>query len=287
MSNSTTTTQIPTAEMLLLARDLVGPLLLGALLNVWLYGAFIMQVHTYFQHSPKDPLWMKIMVGGLTIIDTLNTVVSCYVGYDFSVNDFGDVPRILTATKMFALMIITIAVTGSIVQIFFGLRVKWLTGNQWLGWALIIAAFAQSLLGIGCAIGGEILLEFVEFQKFRGLVIAWLVIAAVVDLTIAAILVTFLRNAKTGFEETDDFLETLTKLTIQTGLITAVWATVDLVLFMTLDNNWHFMLNMTLAKLYGNCLMSSLNARMEWHRSQHLSSSRLQRFVRSLTMRAP
>ncbi|KAF8320339.1 hypothetical protein DL93DRAFT_1834272 [Clavulina sp. PMI_390] len=268
---------ISTAEMLLLARDLVGPLLLGALLNVWLYGAFMMQVLTYFHHAPKDPMWMKIMVGGLTIIDTVNSVLSCYVAYDFSVNDFGDVSRILTATPVFAVMIITIAVTGSIVQIFFGFRVKWLTGNLWLGWSIIFAAFMQGLLGIGCSIGGYIVLEFVEFQKFRGLVVAWLVIAAIVDLTIAAVLVSFLRKARTGFEDTDDFLATLTRLTIQTGLITAVWATVDCVLFLTEDNNWHFMLNMALAKLYGNCLMSSLNARMEWQHSQ-LSSARRQRF---------
>lgn len=53
------------------------------------------------------------------------------------------------------------AITGSIVQAFFGLcvmlaltrlklelmvpfsRVKWLTGNRWLGWGIIVAAFLQ------------------------------------------------------------------------------------------------------------------------------------------------
>ncbi|KAF8320437.1 hypothetical protein DL93DRAFT_2074090 [Clavulina sp. PMI_390] len=275
MSNSTAAAQAATAEMLVLARDLVGPLLLGALLNVWLYGAFMMQVQTYFQNSPTDPLWMKTMVGGLAVLDTLNSILSCYVAYDYSVNDFGNVSRILTGTPVFAVMIISVAVVGSIVQIFFGFRVKWLTGNVWLGWAVIFAAFMQGLLGIGTSTAGYIVREFVDYFKFRGLVIAWLILAAVVDLSIATVLVTFLRQARTGFEETDDFLASLTRLTIQTGLITAVWATVDCVLFLTLDNNWHFVLVMSLAKLYGNCLMSSLNARMQHH--QQLSSAKRHR----------
>jgi len=57
-----------------LARDFVGPLLLGAIINIWLvrvahinslwgallltpncpkYGAFLMQVQTYFRHAQK------------------------------------------------------------------------------------------------------------------------------------------------------------------------------------------------------------------------------------------
>ncbi|KAF8320338.1 hypothetical protein DL93DRAFT_2163965 [Clavulina sp. PMI_390] len=268
MSNSTTTPQIPVAEMTLLARDLVGPLLVGALLNAWLYGAFMMQVFKYFQQAPKDPLWMKGMVGGLALLDTLNSALSCAVAYDFAVNDFGDVSKILVGTPVFAAMIISVAITGSVVQMFFGFRVKWLTGNLWLGWAVISAAFLQGLLGIATSTAGYVIREFVQYYKFRGLVTAWLILAAVIDLSIATVLVTFLRKARTGFEETDDFLASLTRLTIQTGLITAVWATVDAIIFLTLDNNWHF--------VYGNCLMSSLNARAE--HSQQLSSARRQKY---------
>lgn len=68
-----------------------------------------MQVQTYFRHAAKyvpagetlviepdswalsnsDPRWMKIMVYVLTTVDTVNSVVSCYVAYDYSVRDFG------------------------------------------------------------------------------------------------------------------------------------------------------------------------------------------------------
>lgn len=121
-------TPLPQSVVLQLSRDLVGPLLIGAFLNVclvrwfeqlsaqiWLltlnimkYGAFLMQVQAYFRHSQgydamllsrvpitddrsnRDYTWMKAMVIVLLLIDTLNSIVSSYVAYDYSVNDFGE-----------------------------------------------------------------------------------------------------------------------------------------------------------------------------------------------------
>jgi len=207
---------------------------------------------------------MKWMVWSIVVVDTLNSIVSSYVAYDYSVSDFGEVTKILKVTPLFGVMVLTTAITGSIVQTFFGFRVKWLTGNRWIGWIIIFAAFLQFLCGVGTITGGYIVKEFVRFQEFRSVVILWLVLAPVTDLVISGALVLYLRTSRTGFATTDDLLSRLTRLTIQTGLITAVWALVDLVLFLVFNNNWHFVFNMALAKLYGNCLLSSLNARTEW-----------------------
>lgn len=124
-------------------------------------------------------------------------------------------------------------------------------------------------------------------------------LAPVTDLVISLALVTFLRQSRTGFATTDDLLTKLTRLTIQTGLITAVWALIDLILFVSmtsstlsgipntcisqlcLNNNWHFVFNMALAKLYGNCLMSSLNARTEWS-EKAASQNQVQGWVRRI-----
>lgn len=69
-------------------------------------------------------------------------------------------------------------------------RVKWLTGNSWLGWSIIFAAFLQfckylwirfiwerityalfAVCGVGTITGGYIVQEFVRFQDFRAVVI--------------------------------------------------------------------------------------------------------------------
>jgi len=96
-----------------------------------------------------------------------------------------------------------------------------------------------------------------------------LVLAPVTDLVISGSLVHFLRSSRTGFAATDDILTKLTRLTIQTGLITAVCALLTLIVYLAFNNNWNFLLNMALAKLYANCLMSSLNARAQWAKQLH------------------
>jgi len=95
-------------------------------------------------------------------------------------------------------------------------------------------------------------------------VIVWLVLAPATDMAISGALVTFLRTSRTGFAATDDVLTKITRLTIQTGLITVIWTVIDLALFLAIDTNLHFIFNIPLAKLYANCMLSSLNARAHW-----------------------
>jgi len=155
-------------------------------------------------------------------------------------------------------------IISSTVQAFFGWRVKRLTGQTWLAILIMASAFIQFLCGLATSIGCGIVKEFVQFQKFKSVVIIWLVLAPVTDFVISAALVWFLRRNRTGFAVTDDLVSRITRLTIQTGAITAVWSAVDLAIFLIFPNNLHLILNLPLSKLYGNCLMSSLNARREW-----------------------
>lgn len=39
--------------------------------------------------SFSDPKWMRWMVATIIAVDTLNSAVSSYVAYDYSVSDFG------------------------------------------------------------------------------------------------------------------------------------------------------------------------------------------------------
>jgi len=115
----------------------------------------------------------------------------------------------------------------------------------------------------------------------RAVVIVWLVLAPATDMAISGALVTFLRTSRTGFAATDDVLTKITRcrygqspsstlntdvseVTIQTGLITVIWTVIDLALFLAIDTNLHFIFNIPLAKLYANCMLSSLNARAHW-----------------------
>ncbi|KAG6828232.1 hypothetical protein H0H92_008730 [Tricholoma furcatifolium] len=74
-----------------------------------------------------------------------------------------------------------------------------------------------------------------------------------------------LARWKTGFSGTDDAINRIIRLTIQTGFITAVFATLDVICFLALPHTTiNFVWDFALSKLYTNALLSTLNARSSW-----------------------
>ncbi|KAJ7185562.1 hypothetical protein C8R46DRAFT_382152 [Mycena filopes] len=145
---------------------------------------------------------------------------------------------------------------------FFAWRVKMLTGNLWL--TMIVVACALTGMAGGLATSIEVLLQpyFQDFIHFKSVVIVWLVAECVGDILITTILVTHLCSShKTGMEGSDILIDRIIRLTVQTGLATALCATIDLILFLSDPIGFHLLFNIPLCKLYTNSLLSSLNAR--------------------------
>lgn len=150
------------------------------------------------------------------------------------------------------------------VQMFFGWRVKVLTNNWFLFVTIAACSFCQLCGGVGVAVAIRFIPAFADFLKFKAAVIIWLAFSAAADVLIAVSLVWYLRQHKTGFSGSDDAIDRIIRLTVQTGLITAVCATVDLIVFLADDTTVHLAFNLPLAKLYTNTLLSSLNTRKGW-----------------------
>ncbi|ESK87101.1 hypothetical protein Moror_11908 [Moniliophthora roreri MCA 2997] len=153
---------------------------------------------------------------------------------------------------------------SGMVQAFFGWRVKVLTGS-WILLAIIqFCSAAAFLMGIATAIACGIVKSFADFQKFQVVVIIWLVCATLADIIITVTLVIHLKRHKTGFKNTDSHLDRIIRLTVQTGLVTAVWAMADLLVYLLDPTGTHLIFNCVLPKLYTNSLLSSLNSRGGW-----------------------
>ncbi|THH20332.1 hypothetical protein EW146_g1024 [Bondarzewia mesenterica] len=154
------------------------------------------------------------------------------------------------------------------VQFFFAFRVKVLTGKMWT--TIIIAIFAVA----GCAGAIGVLVASivaaptpVNNAHFRPIIIIWLIFSVAADTLISILLVRHLQKYKTGFPDTDDVINKIIRLTVQTGLFTSLFALLDLILYLTEDTGRHLVFNLALAKLYSVTLLSSLNAREGWQMS--------------------
>jgi Family of unknown function (DUF6534) len=121
--------------------------------------------------------------------------------------------------------------------------------------------FLPTVCGIGVTIAITRVPFFFQFNKFEGVIIPWLAASILCDIIITASLVFFLSSHRSGIKNTDDIITRLIRATIQTGLMTALWAIMDLIIYRLEFNSLHLIFNFPLAKIYTNSLMSNLNAR--------------------------
>ncbi|RPD77502.1 hypothetical protein L226DRAFT_521153 [Lentinus tigrinus ALCF2SS1-7] len=281
------------------AMEIYGPIFIGVVFNIALYGIMVTQTYLYFQMYKRDRTWMKLLVFLLFICDTVNCAFDVAFVYIPLVNNFGGFyylfmsvngPTLNTqATTKRSLELAGYSLQGfiaALVQFFFAWRVKVLTANMFAVCVICFCSFAQLCGGLGTSIAVGMIPEFVQFRKFQVIVIIWLAFSAVADTLITAALVWHLRRNKTGMALTDGIINKIIRMTVQTGLITALCAIIDLILFIVSPTGLHLIFNLPLSKLYTNSLMSSLNSRSGW---QYSDSSQVmsQNANRSETQRLP
>ncbi|KAE9392852.1 hypothetical protein BT96DRAFT_979191 [Gymnopus androsaceus JB14] len=245
-----------------------GPMFIGFSFNLVLYGIMTTQVYLYFNTFKKDRVWMKILVVFLYLADTVNTVFDAAYLYNSLIVHFDDVSYLGNATWVFATDPAMTCLIAGVVQLFFVWRVKVLTSNWWMVAIVSLAALTGLVGGLITTYEVGVTPHFVDFRNFK-----WSVIY-VASRRMFGRYCDNLRSClaphkhKTGFQASDVLVDRIIRLTVQTGLITACCATLDIVFFLTDPTGIHLIFNFPLAKLYTNSVMSSLNSRGAWNYSR-------------------
>ncbi|ESK96712.1 hypothetical protein Moror_6729 [Moniliophthora roreri MCA 2997] len=257
-----------------------GPMFVGFLFNMFLFGIVTLQVYNYLVTFSNDRLWLKIFVVSLYVANILNTVFIAVYLYNSLIANFGDVQNLFVANWVFATDPVLTGIIAAMAQLFFAWRVRIVTSSNWLG-LLVVACTLVGLAGAVASMAGVLHHpRFIEFRIFKASVLVWLMGGCVADIAIALILVEYLwvgtnclelcitllkldtqRKHKTGFHSSDQLVDRIIRMTVQTGLTTSVCAIVDLVFFLVNPTGLHLIFNFPLAKLYTVSLMSSLNSR--------------------------
>ncbi|KAF9000864.1 hypothetical protein BDQ17DRAFT_1359107 [Cyathus striatus] len=259
-----------------------GPMLIGVFINMILYGILIVQTYSYYQTYKKDAAWIKYLVMYLFIIESVNTGCDIAMMYQPLIAEFGQPDATKFFPTMFAAEPIAIVMVSTPIQLFFAWRIKLLTKNNYL--PVIIALFAIISLAGGVWTTAKIVIikQFIRKPELHEPALLWFLAACISDIMITVVLVVTLSKRRTGFETTDDAISKIIRMTVQTGMLTALFAVGDVVFFMTLPHTaLNFLWDLALSKLYSNCLLSTLNARASLSEKssgysnggRHLSSS--------------
>ncbi|PPR05746.1 hypothetical protein CVT24_006692 [Panaeolus cyanescens] len=228
-----------------------GWMFIGMGINVLLLGVMITQVYMYYTQYKNDKTWIKIFVAGLFIADIVQTIFIFVFLHRSLITFFGDEENLTKADWLFATDPALTGMIASAVQLFFAWRVYVLT-KTWI-YAFIIFALAMAgggkcyvstsdcFLSITQYIVAAIITAvevgrtptFTEFQRFQATVSVWLAAEAVGDVVITTILCTYrIRKHKSGFKRSDLMVDRIIRITVQTGLLTMIVASLDLLFFL-------------------------------------------------------
>ncbi|GJE99482.1 hypothetical protein PsYK624_157460 [Phanerochaete sordida] len=241
-----------------------GAVLVGGLVASVLYGITVLQAFSYYQQGAKNDGWLtRVVVAALWLIDTFDMALLSHIIYIYLVTNYGN-PSALMQPILWSMSahLMTTATTEVIVRSMFSLRVWKLSGGKW------VPAFVVGLFTLLDLIFGIIVTVKSEGQTFFELarIQAWVVTQFAMGLTgdtlIALLLSYYLYHSRTGFSRTDSIVTILMAYVINTGLLTAIALTVNIVLFATEKRNFAFVaLYFVISKLYVNAYLAMLNAR--------------------------
>jgi len=253
---------------------LTGPLVLGYMLGCILVGILAMQVLSYYNSFPNDRLWIKWMVGvlfGFEILFTFFTLVNAWASFG---SGWGDINTLIIQHWSLTPLAPLSGIIASMVQFFFAYRIFKLTDSFWLPIIICMISALQCIMvfyvGITNAVRGR---SFEAFYQLSSFITVWLAGDAVCDILITISTVTILIRTmkKSHFRKTDTTLKRLIRLSVETGLITASGATVELILWQVEKFlNYHYIFFLILGKLYSNAMLAALNSRAQ---TEHTTST--------------
>ncbi|KAF8231629.1 hypothetical protein L208DRAFT_1459197 [Tricholoma matsutake] len=243
--------------------QLTAPLLIGALLNYAFYGILCVQVFVYKVSFHKDKIWIKALVFGIFILETLQVCLGGADIYYWFGSGFGNIYHLGSPyVSPFDTPMIG-SLTAFIVQIFFCYRIWILQKNLWPLCLLIGAISAVQLYG-GMASG----------------VWLWFIGSAITDVLITVTMTFLLMKARQQEHKfTSDIILNLIWLTMETNGLTAGTALLTLILFIkfpyisialkVLASELHIYRTLVTGKLYSNALLVTLNNRAYINNQHH------------------
>ncbi|PPQ89892.1 hypothetical protein CVT25_004814 [Psilocybe cyanescens] len=254
-----------------------GPMLIGVFFNMILYGVLLVQTYHYYITFKRDAPWIKYLVLYLFILESVNTGCDMAMMYQPLIQNFGSYLPVYRKRRSFSLhskRTSQVAISTPI-QIFFAWRIKLLTKSN----VLAIVVVVLSLVSLGGGTYTTVLLVKIKLfsrkPELHWPALVWLLSASVADILITTVLVLTLSKRRTGFIATDDAISKIIRMTVQTGMLTAFFAIGDVIFFMSLPHTaLNFLWDLSLSKLYTNCLLSTLNAREELQELAQYSSHR-------------
>ncbi|KAL0959241.1 hypothetical protein HGRIS_014514 [Hohenbuehelia grisea] len=241
----------------------LGSLLIGGLLALALWGITCVQTFNYFSRGSNDQPRFRVLIGILWCFDTFDAALNAHVLYYYMVTHYAKPLAVIGAPAWSIIVhVLMTSIIDFIIRSLFCRRVYRLSGNWILtGWIIAISLL-DFIAGIVITAQAFQIKSFLELNKLSTMFYINFAAGTVSDASVAFALCYYLYKSRTGFTRTDSLIRVLMLYIINTGLVVALDATLGMVMYIAMPDNFIFLaFYLLLSKLYLNSYLASLNAR--------------------------
>ncbi|KAJ7778756.1 hypothetical protein DFH07DRAFT_795854 [Mycena maculata] len=238
---------------------------IGTVLNWALFGALLVQSYMYFLAFPKDPRLSKVVVAVVFILELVETIANSRDAIRIFGAGWGSMDALNDVGWAWITVPVLGALTASVGQLFYARRLYILSGNVYAPGVVILVSLTQLSAGIWTGTQVYTAKEFsLVRQETLALTATWHAATSLCDLIIVCSTAYYLIKARRPefMGNTNMIVSRVIKLTAETGVLCAIFALVDLYLFVTFKGtNYHLAVCTELSKVYSNSILLILNWR--------------------------
>ncbi|KAF7309102.1 Saposin B-type domain-containing protein [Mycena kentingensis (nom. inval.)] len=222
--------------------DTLGAILIGAACATLLLGIATLQAFNYFQNSGEhDPPLLRGAVGCVYFMEVAHSIVIWHTTYSLTVTFYAQPQHLANPPHSLELNVVFACLIELIVAVYYSHRIRILSRSSLIPGICVFLAVGRTLVGIamvpifwlGTGFG-----EFRTNQSLRALVLTLYTVGPAVDTLLACTLCYHLAVARQKtFSGTKQLLRTLMKWAIESMLLTSLISILQLVLFVTMEDN--------------------------------------------------
>ncbi|KAJ7442762.1 hypothetical protein B0H11DRAFT_491015 [Mycena galericulata] len=235
--------------------------------NFLLLGALVVQCYYYYiNFGHTDRRRIRFIVVFTFILEIVQTFLVARDSYILFCAQWGVPSALLRVGLIWLYIPIMGSLMSLIAQSFWAWRLLLISKTYWIPGLVLTCSLAQFIAGLVTGIKCTLIpnLDVTQLSIVFAPASVWLAGTAVADLIIVGFMLYFItkRKNRTQFNATNELLSKILFITLETGLICATIAVIDIILYLAIgDENWHLATSITLSKIYANSLLVVLNSR--------------------------
>ncbi|KAJ7445331.1 hypothetical protein FB451DRAFT_1412843 [Mycena latifolia] len=256
----------------------LGALEIGTVAGTFLFGILTLQTFNYYRQFSQDLILLKLTIGTMWFLELGHTIASLHAMYWITVTTYSRPPNafIVQPPRSLILTILFSAGTDALVQVFFGNRIRVLSGRPHVFFLCIAMAALRFICDM--ALMATIWIFNAGFTVLESRV-HWVMITAstvgpTADFVIALSMcyyLWFLRESGSQFRRTRGMVDTPMIWTVETTVVTSVAGIMQLIIppLYPLPVSVAFMVFYLIQpKLFSNSMLAVLHGRARFRSSE-------------------